>query len=81
MIKETLFNSQGLFSYHKWLENVGVSRPTGWRWRKQGLITTLNIAGRNYITGEEIDRFQKRAAAGEFAKKSLPGGRKEKRQT
>ena len=72
MFNESHFNSAGPFAYHAWLESIGVSRPTGWRWRKNGMITTINISGRNYITQAEIDRFQKRAAAGEFAKTIQP---------
>jgi hypothetical protein len=50
------------------LESLGVTPPTGWRWRKLGWINTLNIAGRVYISREEIERFQQRAAAGEFSR-------------
>jgi hypothetical protein len=48
------------------LDSLGVTPPTGWRWRKLGWIRTLNIAGRVYISRDEIDRFQQRAASGEF---------------
>lgn len=41
---------------------------TGWRWRKKGWVETLNIAGKLYITGDEIDRFNQRAKDGEFSK-------------
>jgi hypothetical protein len=50
------------------LQSLGVTSPTGWRWRKLGWITTLNIAGRVYVSRDEIKRFQQRAAAGEFSK-------------
>jgi hypothetical protein len=50
------------------LESLGVTPPTGWRWRKLGWINTLNIAGRVYVSREEIERFQQRAAAGEFSR-------------
>ena len=46
----------------------GVSLVTGWRWRKKGWVETLNIAGKLYITGDEIDRFNQRAKDGEFSK-------------
>jgi hypothetical protein len=50
------------------LDSLGVTPPTGWRWRKLGWINTLNIAGRVYVSREEIHRFQQRAASGEFSK-------------
>jgi hypothetical protein len=50
------------------LESLGVTPPTGWRWRKLGWINTINIAGRVYVSRDEIDRFQQRAASGEFSK-------------
>ena len=57
-----------LCAYDNWLENMGISAATGWRWRRDGLITTVNILGRIYIAREVIDSFERRAAAGEFAK-------------
>jgi len=54
--------------FDKFLESLGISPCTAWRWRKQKWLTTLNIAGRVYISRDEIKRFQERAAAGEFAK-------------
>jgi len=50
------------------LDSLGVGGPTGWRWRKAGWITTLNIAGRVYISRDEINRFYERVVAGEFSK-------------
>jgi len=34
------------------------------------MLTTVNICGRHYILRAEIARFNERAAAGEFAKRS-----------
>jgi hypothetical protein len=60
------------------LDSLGVTPPTGWRWRKRGWITTLNISGRVYISRAEISRFQERVAAGEFSKRHVtPTRRKE----
>ena len=56
-----------IVAYHKWLESVGVSPTTGWRWERDGRIHTTNIAGRKYVTRGELDEFQRRAEAGEFA--------------
>jgi hypothetical protein len=54
--------------FDRFLGEVGVTPPTGWRWRKAGWITTLNIAGRVYISREEINRFYQRVEAGEFSR-------------
>lgn len=57
-----------LVSYDRWLEELGISAPTGWRWRKSNLIRTVNINGRVYIRRSEIADFERRAQAGDFAK-------------
>lgn len=54
--------------FDRFLESLGITSATGWRWRKRGWIVTCNIAGRVYVAREEIARFQQRATAGEFAK-------------
>jgi hypothetical protein len=54
-------------SLSRWLEQVGVTTCTGWRWRKRGWLKTVNIAGRQYLTQEAIDQFHRRASAGEFS--------------
>ena len=54
-------------SLSRWLEQVGVTTCTAWRWRKRGWLKTVNIAGRQYLTQEAIDEFHRRATAGEFS--------------
>ena len=44
------------------------SLTTLWRWRKLGWLRTVNIAGRQYVTNEALEEFNRRAAAGEFAR-------------
>jgi predicted site-specific integrase-resolvase len=56
-----------VISLSKWLEQIGVTPCTAWRWRKKGWLKTVNIAGRQYLTQEAIDEFQRRAKAGEFS--------------
>jgi hypothetical protein len=55
-------------AFWKFLSSVGCSRTTGWRWRANGWIETVTIAGRPYVRREAIDRFLTRAQAGEFSK-------------
>jgi hypothetical protein len=61
-------DTQPMMSLDKFIEQTGLSAVTLWRYRKKGMITTVNICGRQYILRSEIARFNQRAAAGEFAK-------------
>jgi len=56
-----------LRSLSSWLEELGITAVTGWRWRQRGWIKTICIAGRQYISEEAIAEFVQRAEAGEFA--------------
>lgn len=46
------------------LRDLGRSRSTGRRWRKAGLIETVNINGKTYVTLPAIRSFEARAAKG-----------------
>ena len=59
--------TSGIFALNRWLRQMGVTPITGWRWRENGWLTTINICGRVYISAEAIDEFTRRAKAGEFA--------------
>ena len=61
-------DSEPIMSLDKFIEQTGLSAVTVWRYRKKGMLTTVNICGRQYILRAEIARFNQRAAAGEFAK-------------
>jgi len=63
-------NAGTLVSFDDWINSLGKTRTTGWRWRKGGLIRTVNIFGKLYISREEIDCFEKRAIAGQFHRES-----------
>jgi predicted site-specific integrase-resolvase len=39
-----------VISLNRWLEQVGVTPITAWRWRQRGWLKTVNIAGRQYLT-------------------------------
>ncbi len=60
--------ASNLVPFDDWLSQLGKTRCTGWRWRDTGIVVTVNIHGRHYITREEIARFEARAMAGDFAK-------------
>jgi hypothetical protein len=46
----------------------GISDVTLWRWERRGWIKTVNICGKKYADLESLAAFDRRAAAGEFAK-------------
>lgn len=58
----------GVVALSKWLREVGVTACTAWRWRKSGMLSTVNIAGRVYLTQSAIQDFTRRAESGEFSK-------------
>ena len=64
-------------SLSRWLEQVGVTTCTAWRWRKRGWLKTINIAGRQYLTQEAMNEFYHRANAGEFSQVNKVPTRKE----
>jgi hypothetical protein len=66
-----------LFAFDRWLKDIDRTPATGWRWRKRGWINTINVSGRLYISRDEINRFETRAAAGEFSKPHVTPKRKE----
>ena len=49
--------ASSLVPWEQWLAEINRTRSTGYRWRKDGLITTVNIFGKLYIEREEIARF------------------------
>lgn len=70
-------NPAAVISLQKWMEQVGVTACTVWRWRKRGWLKTVNIAGRQYLTQTAIEEFHRRAVAGEFAQEPKVPSRKE----
>jgi hypothetical protein len=59
----------GGMEFSLWLAKVGLSRPTGYRYRRDKKLVAYNLEGREFILTEEIARFWQRVKAGEFAKK------------
>ena len=46
----------------------GISDVTLWRWDRRRWIRTVNICGKKYVDLQSLGEFDRRAAAGEFAK-------------
>ena len=60
-----------IVSLNKFCQEAGITPVTAWRWRKAGWLSTVNIAGRPYLTGEAVAEFLRRVEAGEFAKEHV----------
>lgn len=60
-------NGKRLVALRKWQAELGISRTTAYRLRRRGWLHVVIIAGKPYVSGEELDRFLSRAKAGEFA--------------
>ena len=62
-----------------WLTKMGLSRPTGYRYRLDGKVATCNVEGCEFIPKEEIIRYSHRVKVGEFAKKPRGASAKARR--
>jgi len=60
-----------LLPLKKWLREIGVAPSTAWRWRRDGLLKTLNIYGRIYVTRKARVEFLARAESGEFSQEPV----------
>ena len=58
----------GLRSAKAVARDRGISDVTLWRWNRRKWIKTVNICGKNYVDLQSLADFDRRAAAGEFAK-------------
>jgi hypothetical protein len=72
----TMEPGSSLIPFDQFLKSIGRDRGTGYRYRRAGMVKTVNIFGRVYITAYEINRFIERAKSGEFARqRPTPFGR------
>jgi len=55
-------------AFSVWLDGIGRSRTWGWRAVKAGWLHPINIAGRPYLSADDIRQFLDRAERGEFAR-------------
>lgn len=64
--------TEALIPFDRFLLENQICRVTGWRYRKAGWISAINISGRWYVRRTEIQRFIERAESGEFSKAVTP---------
>lgn len=57
-----------LVPFDEWLASLGRSKVSGWRYRKRGVISTVNLMGRIFVSRAAIAEFERKALNGEFAK-------------
>jgi hypothetical protein len=51
---------------------IGVDSTTVWRWRRDGILKTVNINGKLFILPSDLAEFNRRVASGEFSKEIAP---------
>jgi len=54
-------------SVTRFLQTSGISSVTFWRWEKRGVIQTVRLAGRKYITATAMKEFNRKLAAGDLS--------------
>ena len=73
--REATFNwlkSRCPLSWQSFLDEMGGSRSWGYRARRDGLIRAVRVGRKLVVLPDDLDRFNARASAGEFA--SVLGG-------
>jgi hypothetical protein len=58
----------GITSLSVYRRQLGVSKTTLWRYRRNGWLKTINVLGKLYITREAIAEFEAMLCSGELAK-------------
>lgn len=63
--------ASNLVPWDRWLQSIGRTRSTGYKYRKAGIVEVVNVFGKLYIDRSEIARFETLAKAGGF-KRGVP---------
>lgn len=58
----------GITSASVYRRQLGVSKTTLWRYRRNGWLKTINVLGKLYITRESIAEFEAMMCSGQLAK-------------
>ena len=58
----------GITSLSVYRRQLGVSKTTMWRYRRNGWLKTINVLGKLYVTRQAIAEFEAMLCSGELAK-------------
>lgn len=58
----------GITSLSVYRRQLGVSKTTLWRYRRNGWLETINVLGKLYVTRKAIAQFEAMLCSGELAK-------------
>ena len=58
----------GITSLSVYRRQLGVSKTTLWRYRRNGWLKTINVLGKLFVTREAIAEFEAMMCSGELAK-------------
>ncbi len=58
----------GITSLSVYRRQLGVSKTTMWRYRRNGWLKTINVLGKLFVTREAIAKFEAMMRSGELAK-------------
>ena len=60
--------ASGVKSLSTYRRELGRSKTTLWRYRRNGWLKTINVLGKLYVTRESIAEFEAMMRSGELAK-------------
>lgn len=61
-----VFSEEPPLRWHAFVNALGVSKVTAWRWRKAGFIDVVYLQGTPYVTRAALRKFYARFQAGEL---------------
>jgi hypothetical protein len=68
-LHEVSLDQPPIISRAKFARQIGRTPLTLWRWERDGILDpAINIASKPFYTRDAIEKFTRRATAGEFAR-------------
>jgi hypothetical protein len=66
--QKTPEHASGLVALTAYRRQLGLSKTTLWRYRRNNWLKTVNVLGKLYVTRESIAKFEERMLSGQLAK-------------
>ena len=66
--QSTSEHASGLVAFTAYRRQLGLSKTTLWRYRRNNWLKTVNVLGKLYCTRESIAEFEAMMRSGELAK-------------